>query len=95
MSTRRGFLLHTGLASVALATTPLGSLAYEEDLWATASQILRRMRAPEFSSRAFDVTTYGARPDAVQSPDVLEGVKHLVLKNVRVNSQRRDETLSR
>jgi polygalacturonase len=33
--------------------------------------------------------------DGVESPDVLEGVKDLVLKNVRVNGQRRDETLTR
>jgi polygalacturonase len=33
--------------------------------------------------------------DGVASPDVIEGVKDLVLKNVRVNGQRRDETLSR
>jgi polygalacturonase len=33
--------------------------------------------------------------DGVESPDVLEGVKDLVLKNVRVNGQRRDETISR
>jgi hypothetical protein len=33
--------------------------------------------------------------DGVESPDVLEGVKDLVLKNVRVNGQRRDETVSR
>jgi polygalacturonase len=33
--------------------------------------------------------------DGVASPDVLEGVKDLVLKNVRVNGQVRNETLSR
>ena len=33
--------------------------------------------------------------DGVESPDVLEGVRNLVLKNVRVNGHRRDETLSR
>ena len=33
--------------------------------------------------------------DGVASPDVLEGIRNLVLKNVRVNGQRRDETLSR
>ena len=33
--------------------------------------------------------------DGVQSPDVLEGVKDLALKNVKVNGQRRDETISR
>jgi polygalacturonase len=33
--------------------------------------------------------------DGVESPDVIEGVKDLVLKNVRVNGQRRDETLTR
>ncbi len=33
--------------------------------------------------------------DGVASPDVLEGVKDLVLKNVRVNGQPRNETISR
>ena len=33
--------------------------------------------------------------DGVASPDVLEGVKDLVLKNVRVNGQRKDEAISR
>jgi len=33
--------------------------------------------------------------DGVESPDVLEGVKDLVLKNVRVNGQPRNETISR
>jgi polygalacturonase len=33
--------------------------------------------------------------DGVESPDVLEGVKDLVLKNVRVNGPARNETISR
>jgi polygalacturonase len=33
--------------------------------------------------------------DGVQSPDVLEGVKDLVLTNVRINGQPRNETISR
>jgi polygalacturonase len=63
MLTRRRFLHHTGLASAVLATTRFDLLAYEEDLWATASQILGRIKAPEFPSRQFDVTAYGARAD--------------------------------
>jgi len=33
--------------------------------------------------------------DGVQSPDVLEGVKDLVLKNVKINGRARNETISR
>jgi polygalacturonase len=33
--------------------------------------------------------------DGVQSPDVIEGVKDLVLTNVKVNGQRRDERINR
>ncbi len=33
--------------------------------------------------------------DGVQSPDVIEGVRDLVLANVKVNGQRRDERISR
>jgi hypothetical protein len=33
--------------------------------------------------------------DGVASPDVLEGVKDLVLKNVRVNGALRNETITR
>ena len=47
-------------------------------------------QAPIANIRVSDCTFEG-----VASPDVLEGVKGLVLKNVRVNGQRRDETLSR
>jgi hypothetical protein len=42
-----------------------------------------------------DVRVSDCTFDGVALPDVLEGVKDLVLKNVRVNGQRRDETLSR
>ena len=35
------------------------------------------------------------RFDGVQSPDVLEGVKDLVLKNVMINGQPRNETVTR
>ena len=33
--------------------------------------------------------------DGVESPDVIEGVKDLVLTNVVVNGQKRDERISR
>ena len=46
--------------------------------------------APVANIRVTDCTF-----DGVESPDVLEGVKNLVLKNVRVNGQVRNETLSR
>jgi hypothetical protein len=35
------------------------------------------------------------RFDGVESPDVIEGVKDLVLSNVLVNGQKRDERISR
>jgi len=63
MLTRRRFLLHTGLASAVLASTRFDLLAYDDDLWAAASEILKRIKAPEFPSRDFDITTHGARPD--------------------------------
>jgi polygalacturonase len=63
MLTRRRFLLQTGVASAMLAVRPFDLLAYEEDLWATASQILGRITAPEFPSRDVNVTAHGAKPD--------------------------------
>jgi polygalacturonase len=63
MLTRRRFLLHSGLASAVLASTRVDLLAYQDDLWASASEILRRIKVPEFPSRDFDITKHGAKPD--------------------------------
>lgn len=42
-----------------------------------------------------DVRVSDCTFDGVQLPDVLEGVKDLVLRDVRVNGKRRDETITR
>lgn len=63
MLTRRRFLLHTGVAGAVLAASPFDLLAYEEDLWSTASQILDRIKPPLFPSREVSVTAHGAKPD--------------------------------
>jgi polygalacturonase len=63
MVTRRDFLRQSGIAGVALATTRFGLLAYDEDLWTTASAILARIKTPVFPSRDIDLTAHGARPD--------------------------------
>lgn len=65
MVTRRDFLLRSGVACGVLAGSRFDLLAYEEDLWATASAILGRVKAPEFPSRQIDVTAHGAKPDGV------------------------------
>jgi polygalacturonase len=42
-----------------------------------------------------DVRVVDCSFDGVAKPDVLEGVANLALRNVRINGQRRDETISR
>jgi len=61
MSTRRRFLLHTGFARVALATTRFDLLAYDEDLWTTASEILARIKGPASFHRAISTSPPAAR----------------------------------
>jgi polygalacturonase len=83
---------------------------YEEGRNGTFTPILRDVDVRNVTSRkskhAFLLRGFAESPianvrvtdctfDGVESPDVLEGVKDLVLKNVRVNGQRRDETISR
>ena len=63
MLTRRRFLLNTGAASAVLAASRFDLLAYEEDLWSTASQILGRIKPPQFPSREVFVTAHGGQPD--------------------------------
>jgi len=65
MWTRRRFLQRTGFASAILVAPRFDLLAYQDDLWASAPAILSRIKAPEFPSRQFDVTAYGAKPDGV------------------------------
>jgi len=47
-------------------------------------------RAPVSNIRVTDCTF-----DGVESPDILEGVKDLVLSNVTINGQKKNETISR
>jgi polygalacturonase len=83
---------------------------YEEGRNGTFTPILRDVDVRNVTSRkskyAFLLRGFAESPitnirvsdctfDGVASPDVLEGVKGLVLKNVTVNGQRRDETLTR
>ena len=83
---------------------------YEEGRNGSFTPILREVDVRNVTSRkskyAFLLRGFAESPitdvrvsdctfDGVALPDVLEGVKDLVLKNVRVNGQRRDETLSR
>src|SRR5258705_7303574 len=63
MLTRRRLLIHGGFAGIALAGGRLDLLAYQEDLWATASTILRRIKAPVFPARDVSVTNHGAKGD--------------------------------
>jgi polygalacturonase len=59
---RRRFLSST--AAVALAArTPAWLEAWQEDLWSTAADILRRIKDPVFPPRDVDVTAHGAKGD--------------------------------
>ncbi|HEX9365661.1 MAG TPA: glycoside hydrolase family 28 protein, partial [Vicinamibacterales bacterium] len=63
MLTRRRLLIHGGLAGLVLAGGRLEALSLEEDLWATASTILGRIKAPVFPARDVPVTSHGATGD--------------------------------
>jgi polygalacturonase len=63
---RRAFLRAGGAAALGVAATRLyarSQSAPSEDLWAEADRILRRIVAPRFPSREFDLRRYGARDD--------------------------------
>ncbi|MEO8062129.1 MAG: glycoside hydrolase family 28 protein [Pseudomonadota bacterium] len=63
-STRREFLLKSGAAAAALT---LGRESYAtisiDDAWAKAADIARKVSAPAFPARVFDITRFGARAD--------------------------------
>jgi polygalacturonase len=63
MLTRRRLLIHGGLAGLVLAGRPLDGFALQEDLWATASTILGRIKAPVFPARDVSVASHGAKGD--------------------------------
>src|SRR4051812_20975820 len=56
--TRREFLATASAAALAAALP-----AREEDLWATAAEILRRIKDPVFPSRDVSIAAHGAKGD--------------------------------
>ena len=52
---RRHFLTASA-AAIALARTPAFLDAWQDDLWSTAADILRRIKDPVFPSRDINVT---------------------------------------
>jgi polygalacturonase len=61
---RRRFLSTTGVAALA-AGSPAWLGAWQDDLWSTAADILRRIKDPVFPPRAVDITAHGAKGDGV------------------------------
>jgi len=59
---RRAFLAIAGGASIGALLRLDARQAAEPDLWREADAILRRIAAPSFPARSFDVARYGARP---------------------------------
>jgi len=64
---RRTFLEVAGLASLGALVRLDASQPTDRDLWSEADAILRRIKAPTFPDRRFDVTSYGAKPDGNDS----------------------------
>jgi hypothetical protein len=60
---RRGFLTRAGVAGMGLLASRLPLDAQAPDLWTEAAAILRRIKAPVFPNRTFEITRYGAAPD--------------------------------
>ena len=62
---RRTFLY--GAAGAASLLASRGAIATESsaDAWARAGDIARNVRAPTFPDRLFDITKFGAKPDAI------------------------------
>jgi polygalacturonase len=60
---RRRFLTTTGLAALALTRAPHLLEAWQDDLWSTAADILRRIKDPVFPARDVSITAHGANGD--------------------------------
>jgi len=60
---RRQFLYGAATAASLLAVRA-GANTSSAEAWARAADIARNVRAPTFPARPFDITRYGARPDA-------------------------------
>jgi polygalacturonase len=60
---RRQFLYGAATAATLLAVRA-GSNTSSAEAWARAADIARNVRPPTFPDRLFDITKYGARPDA-------------------------------
>jgi polygalacturonase len=63
-SNRRVFLYGVGAAVTLPATLARTAQLSSADAWQKASDIARNVRAPTFADRLFDITKFGARPDA-------------------------------
>ena len=59
---RRRFLATTAVAALA-TRTPAWLEAWQDDLWSTAADILRRIKDPVFPARSVDITAHGAKGD--------------------------------
>ena len=60
---RRRFLSTTAMVAIARAGAPAWLDAWQDDLWLTASDILRRIREPVFPARDVDISAHGAKAD--------------------------------
>ena len=61
---RRTFLHGAASAASLLAVRSAAANPSSADAWQRAADIARNVRAPTFPDRLFDITKYGARPDA-------------------------------
>ncbi len=59
---RRRFLSSTAVVAL-VARAPAWIEAWQDDLWSTAADILRRVKDPVFPVRDVDVTAHGAKGD--------------------------------
>lgn len=65
MRTRREFIKAAGIGAGALILTrcSVATQSKSDDAWSTVPDILRRIRAPKFPARVFDIRTHGAVGD--------------------------------
>ena len=87
---RRTFLYGAASAASLLAIRA-GANTSSADAWQRAADIARKVRAPTFPDRLFDITKYGARPDCefngVTQPSTIKHTRSVNLGKVRVNDK--------